>query len=164
MPTKNILRFDKLSNLKHYSQTSIILKRKLFTEKTMSNQNIIDRIKTFEDACAELNIKTDEISCANINSKSYISEISKFSLSSIKIAIIAKALNEGWEPNWDDSNEQKWYPYFNWAAGGFVFRDAIYDYTLAYTFGGSRVCFKSKTLAEYAGKQFIALYNDYLKM
>ena len=80
----------------------------------------------------------------------------------LKIQIIAKALNEGWYPNWNDTNEYKYYPWFKASPGvGFSFSD--YDFALTRSTVGSRLCFKSRDLAEYAGKQFIDIYNQFLK-
>jgi hypothetical protein len=37
----------------------------------------------------------------------------------------------------------------------------VYDYWRAVASVGSRLCFKSRELAEYAGKQFIDIYTDF---
>ena len=76
-----------------------------------------------------------------------------------ELTIIARALNQGWKPNWNDSNEQKWYPYFSFGSGGFSFVFTSYDYTFTIASGGSRLYFKSKTLAEYVGRQFVEKYK-----
>jgi hypothetical protein len=83
-----------------------------------------------------------------------------------KLIIIAEALNEGWQPNWNDMNEYKYFPWFRVKAdakrpGGFGFSDSGYVSWAASTHVGSRLCFKTSALALYAGKQFEKLYKEY---
>jgi hypothetical protein len=115
---------------------------------------IMDRIKTFEDAYNEIGIDPDDL----------FSEIdSPDEIAYKKLKLIAKVLNEGWEPNWDDSNERKWWSWFKWSSGsGFVFSHSGYicDYTSTHV--GSRLCFKNEELANYFGKQFIDIHRDLL--
>ena len=83
-----------------------------------------------------------------------------------QIIVIAEALNEGWKPNWDDDNEAKYYPWF-WkeeegVSSGFVFYGTDYRYSRASAGYGLRLCFKTRALAEYAGEQFIEIWNKIL--
>ncbi len=122
--------------------------------KDFFSKKITDRIKSFEDACIEL--KTTEE--AVIKNYDTVDEIAYR-----KLKLIAKALNEGWEPNWNDSSESKWWPYFDWSSGsGFDFSFSYFDYGNAFTDVGSRLCFKTKELTQYAGTQFIEIYRDFL--
>ncbi|MGE9312847.1 hypothetical protein ACLOAU_14460 [Niabella sp. CJ426] len=119
---------------------------------------VTDRIKTFEDACKELGI--DKIQMELIGLDSGDSESVE---SYIKLIIIAKALNEGWMPDWSDSNQYKYFPWFEHKSGFGLSYDGC-DYWHASTSVGSRLCFKSSELAEYAGKQFGDIYNNYLSI
>lgn len=117
------------------------------------------KIKTFEDACKAL----------NINSETVIPDFSLFPkshqkamIAHAKLIIIAEALNEGWKPDWSDWDQYKYYPWFDMeksASGGFSCN--IYDSRVTASLVGSRLCFKSPELAEYAGTQFLDLYKDY---
>ena len=78
------------------------------------------------------------------------------------IKLLCKSLNEGWTPDWDDSSESKHYAWFDMRGGSSGFRFLDYDYWFAGTFVGSRLCFKTRELAEYAGKQFVEVYKDYM--
>ena len=83
-----------------------------------------------------------------------------------QMVVIAEALNEGWKPNRDDSNEPKYFPYF-WkekegVSSGFVFDDADCGYSIADAGSGLRLCFRTRALGEYAGKQFIEIWNKIL--
>jgi len=124
--------------------------------KEFFSQKITDRIKTYEDACAELGISfltEKEFSTSGLKGDEIILR---------KIKTITEALNEGWKPDWTNADQYKYYPWFRMSSGGFVFYAASYAYSLAYAGDASRLCFKSSELAEYAGKQFLQLYSDYI--
>ena len=111
---------------------------------------ITDKIKTYEDVCNYLGIE-------NKPKSSYD-----------QLCDIAKALNEGWKPNFNDINELKHYPYFSIEKYGRKNGSAGLGCCYAFCgFGnasadvGSRLCFKTKELAIYAAQQFKDLYEDY---
>jgi len=143
---------------------------------------VTERIKTFEDACAELGDSNPMVLAyreMNINLpciRTYL-----------KLCIITEALNEGWEPQFT-KGELRWYPWFylcrdedlsdksdewkqehalkdfgnyqgEWAGLASAFSYNAPSGTLAYF--GSRLCYKSKELAEYSGKRFIDLWADF---
>lgn len=113
---------------------------------------ITERVKTFEDACNILGIKPE----IAINQDGEKDEIAYQ-----KLKIIARALNEGWQPDYSNGDERKYSPWFEFVPGsGFRFLDYAYEGT--YTIVGSRLVFKIRELAEYAGKKFVDIYNDFL--
>lgn len=75
------------------------------------------------------------------------------------VVVIAEALNEGWTPDWDNSDELKWYPWFEMGSSAFAFSDSCYDCSDAAAGSGSRLRFKTEDLATYAGKQFIDVFK-----
>ena len=154
------------------------------------NRPVTERIKTFEDACAALgedhlyvqmfqDIYTkSEKAGANVNSDV---------VAYLKLRIITAALNEGWEPQFTQ-DEERWFPWhILWTEEELASKDEEWKRDrclttmqhhrgewagLAYAHSyeapsptsanvGSRLCFKSDTLAEYAGKQFINLWMDF---
>ena len=136
----------------------------LFGKKTFQ-KDVMDRIKTFADALNELGNDDEDVRQYKkmigvfLDDKNHI-------LNYHRATIIVKALNEGWEPNFGNFDEYKYYPWFKFqkgsdAASGFGF--SYYDWTCSSTGTdvGARLCFKTGELAEYAGKQFEALYKDY---
>ena len=107
-------------------------------------------------------------------------------LAYFKLRIITKALNDGWEPKFIPG-EYRWAPYFllytkeeiekmnaetrarvvyrsnnNANAVGGVSCAGADDSAYVNTNIGSRLAFKSKVLAEYAGKQFTEIYADFI--
>jgi len=66
----------------------------------------MDRIKTFEDACAELELYPEEVLAG------FMKTASTDEIAYRKLRIIAEALNEGWKPDWSNSDEYKYYPWF----------------------------------------------------
>lgn len=128
--------------------------------KDFFHRDITDRIKTYEDACELLGLDSDDmpdVSCVP-------EEDEKSHIAYHKLIIIARALNEGWRPNWKNTNEDKW---FNWwyidtntAGFGSAYSANAPSHTTAAL--GSRLCFKTKKLAVYAANQFQSLYEDYL--
>lgn len=114
------------------------------------------KIKTFEDACTAL--KLDSKTCLP-DVSGMPEKYQKPVLADAKLTIIAEALNEGWTPDWDNGNWDKYYPWFDMRPSvGFSFLD--YDDDGTYSTVGSRLCYKSSELAEYAGRQFLELYKD----
>ncbi|SFL09613.1 hypothetical protein SAMN05216357_112107 [Porphyromonadaceae bacterium KH3CP3RA] len=123
--------------------------------KEFFSDKITDRVKTYEDACRVLGeVQLNELAC-------FISGLTQDEIFYRKLKTITKALNEGWTPDWSDGDQKKWFPYFN-ASSGFAFSDTDCLYSGPRAGDGSRLCFKSKELAEYAGRQFTDLYKGFI--
>lgn len=122
--------------------------------------SITDQVKTFQDACEILGID-GEVITGSINDA--LSDDAESITANIKLIIIARALNEGWVPDWSNGSQYKYIPWFKHKSG---FGLSYYDYDDWYTTTtvGSRLCFKTKELAEYAAEQFADLYKDYLSI
>lgn len=123
--------------------------------------DVRDRVKTFEDACYELGKD-------HVFFKEYVlcqeNGCSNDLIAYLKLRIITAALNEGWKPKFD-SMEQRFYILFN-AIRGEISAPCVVDCFAdvfgrnAYTSCGDALAFKSKELAEYAGKQFFDIYLE----
>lgn len=130
----------------------------LFGKQVALYDNITDRVKSFEDACQVLGISTNVPEVKGLPRKHQKAIIANY-----KLIIIAEALNEGWKPNWQDSDEYKYYPWFdmsNPAGVGFSFTYFTASSTAANI--GSRLCLKNRELAIYFGQTFTDLFNDSL--
>jgi hypothetical protein len=83
-----------------------------------------------------------------------------------KLAIITRALNEGWEPDWENWSEYKYWSWFYTADyganAGFACAYADLVPSGADATVGSRLCFKTRSLATYASEQFRDLYFEYI--
>ncbi len=119
--------------------------------------DIKDKVKSFEDACKVLDITPSVPVVTGIPEK-----YQKPLIANYQLMVIAEALNEGWTPDWSNGEWDKWYPWFNMdnssSAGRFSFDDS--DTLCSYSYVGSRLCFKSEELADYAGTQFLELYRE----
>ena len=83
-----------------------------------------------------------------------------------KLIVIAEAWNkqDGFVPDYSNSNQYKWFPWFRYSddAAGFVCAYSSNTATTTTATIGSRLCFKSEERATEFGKQFIDLWNDFL--
>lgn len=127
-------------------------------------KKVTEVIKSFEDA-AKATGRPNTPNFSNVPK-----DLRDYFEAQYQIVVIAEALNEGWIPNWDNSNEPKYFPYF-WhedaddeekVYSGFIFNYAIYYFSSANAGNGLRICFKTGELAEYAGEQFIEIWNKIL--
>lgn len=125
-----------------------------------NNQKITDRVKTFEDACA---IEAPSPELTPLLSYQGTDKDMIAARDWAKMNHIRKVLNEEWEPNWSNSSELKFYPWFDMSSGsGLSYYDFDNDYSSSLV--GSRLCFKSSALARYAGTQFIDLYKSFMTL
>lgn len=116
-------------------------------------KDIKERIKTLDDILKHHGIEPDDF-------ESDYKGLPEHIINYQYLVLLAEALNEGWEPNWDNSNEYKYYPWFVMRSSGFRFGVCVNWSTSSFV--GSRLCFKSRKLAEYAGNQFTDLYKKYM--
>lgn len=120
-----------------------------------TDQEIIKKIKTVEDA---------EKLC--IERESDLTDIEKSIAAYEKLCLITRQLNQGWIPDWSNFSQRKWFNWFYFASAGaycgFSYSYSAYDAATVAANIGSRLCFKSKALAQYAAIQFKSLYEDYL--
>lgn len=121
-------------------------------------KDITERIKTFTDVLEHLNIDEDDF-------VDRIEDMTEDEAAYVKIKLIVRTLNEGWVPDWSNSNQYKYYPWFRMGSSsgvGFSFYVDGNGDTISNC--GSRLCFKSRELAVYAGEQFENIYKDYLTL
>lgn len=126
-------------------------------------EEITDRVKTYEDACKVLCV--EPINEQNAKAQGFRSD----EIARRKLETIAAALNEGWKPDWNNTDQYKYYPYFYIqenakGKGSAGLSCANTSGTAASTTApvGSRLCFYASRLARYAGNQFTDLYEQIL--
>ena len=105
----------------------------------------------------------------------------------LKLRIITEALNEGWHPKFTE-DEYRYYPWFYiytkeeydnfseeekrrcvgrayydaYACCSLVYAHSFYASSSSYTNVGVRLAFSNRDLADYAGKQFIDIWADFV--
>jgi hypothetical protein len=126
------------------------------TEKKSSKFNF-KTIKTFEDACKKLGIESTEVEI-----KAAHDEAIKPMKAYYKLVIIFLAINNGWKPDWGNTSQYKYYPWYWVLSSGFGFSDTLCYYDYSSTYVGSRLCTDSSEKAMYIAEQFKAEYQDYL--
>ena len=120
-------------------------------------KDIKDRVKTVEDACKILGEEDSDV----ISHKILIeSKVAEHIIANQALVVVIKALNEGWVPDWKNNKYDKWVNWFSMSlplSSRFSF--CYSDDWISRSSVGSRLCLKSKELAEYAAKQFLYLYE-----
>ena len=145
-------------------------------------KDVRKRIKTFEDACHEIGIVAEAWNRDKISLG-----LEPDVLAFLKLRIIVKALNKGWEPQFTE-DECRYYPWlilytgeeynkldeeeksrvvyrsfsFASALGGVSFASAFYDSSFSSAFVGVRLAFKTSELAAYCGRQFLDIWADFV--
>ena len=129
------------------------------TKKTASNDAKFDfkTIKNFADACTKLALDPTQLPDVSMIPEEFRKPI----INAYKLMIIYKAINDGWVPDWNDSDQYKYYPYFRVWSSGFGFSYSDYSYAYASTFVGSRLCTDTSGKAMYIAEQFKAEYQEY---
>lgn len=137
----------------------------LFKGKVNFSGKITDRVKSFADACDVLGIHQPSFSMIVEDRSNGFTHSDVIAFNALmQLTLIVRALNEGWTPDWKDSNQVKYYVWLTDFKSGSGFSGSGYDCSYAATHVGSRLCFKSAELAEYAGVQFRELYNQYFNL
>ena len=126
--------------------------------KRVFQKDITERVKSVEDAIKELG--NDDVEVIQLNRMKSIG-LQNHIIGNQELIVIAKALNEGWQPDWQNDNQYKYFPWFDMddssSAGRFSFCGS--DYQRSGSFVGSRLCFKSRELSNYAENQFEDIYR-----
>lgn len=160
----------------------------LVDEQVKDNRPVTERIKTFQDALDELGAEHPLVEQYVQIEGAYRGEENVTDIVAyLKLRIITAALNEGWEPQFT-TNEYRYFPYFvlysqeeidemdeeqkhrvvyrsSYSAsahGGVSCASAYYGSSHTFAAIGSRLAFKTRELAKYAGEQFIEIWADYV--
>lgn len=160
----------------------------LIQDKKEDLRPVTERVKTFEDAIAELGKDNNLVMMFKHFEAEGFAAGSEDLVAYLKLRIITAALNEGWTPQFT-GDEYRYYPWFDlygereWndlsedtkrqrgvlfggaadggAVAGFACAYSAYAPSYASAYFGSRLCFKNRELALYAGKQFAPLWLEF---
>ena len=78
------------------------------------------------------------------------------------LMVIFEAINDGWEPDFSDHSQGKYYPWPWFLSSGFGFSDSGYYYAHSTTLVGSRLCTDNSEKAIYILNQFPDLWKNWL--
>lgn len=76
-----------------------------------------------------------------------------------KIELIKEVVNQGWVEDWNNSNEYKYYPLFNFDSGGFRFFDS---FSCCSHFASELAFYKTKEISSFVGKTFLKEYKEFI--
>ena len=111
MEKKISIQREKVLNAYHQAtEEQKALLENMFGKDMFQPKNIMERVKTFEDACEVLGEEHSYVqeyrSVANINF-----DFTQDIIAYLKLRIICAALNDGWKPTNSDG-ECRYYPWF----------------------------------------------------
>lgn len=123
-------------------------------------------VKSYEEACALIGEQP-------MNEKKMAKILRPDEIARRKLTTIAKALNgPDWEPDWHNRSQAKWRPWF-WIKGlrfggnapdvagdGLAFASSDGTPSVADAYIGSRLCFKTEALSDYAAETFLDLWDQ----
>lgn len=115
----------------------------------------INKIKNYEDICQIDGVDPVQ-SLPFPEAKTEEEKVLNFFAKAMRIC---RVLNEGWVPDWNNSSQWKYYPWF-YMKGAFSFRG--YNYDSGNSNVSSRLCFKNSDLAKFAGTTFVNIYKGFM--
>ena len=175
----SIQKENVLTAYKQATEEQKTLLESMFGKDMFKPKDIMERVKTFEDAYNELGEEHSYVQeyrgVANVNF-----DFTQDIIAYLKLRIICEALNEGWKPTFSDG-ECRYYPWF------YIYNQNEYEklnkdekkkcrvvgrsnssayahHASSYlsTRSGSQIAFKTRELSEYCAEQFIDIWADYL--
>lgn len=155
-------------------------------EQPKDTRPITERVKCWDDVVRELGYDPVERMLDHCERGDGF-DIEPDEIAYIKLKAIAKVLNEGWEPKFT-TDEYRYFPWFYLytqeqidemtedersrvvlrsdygahAYGGVACAYAGIDSSSAVAYCGSRLAFKTRELAIYAGQQFVDIWADFV--
>lgn len=130
------------------------------TENYLPKIKTMTKIKTIEEAFKAKGLDPNalpDVSALPEGLRDYV-------IAQYQLAVVVSALNEGWEPDWSNEDQWKYYPWFSVEENdnkpsGFGLSCDVYVCWYSRTFVGSRLCFANRETAKYAAETFTELYE-----
>lgn len=177
-----------LNAYKHASEEQKALLENMFGKDMFQSKNIMERVKTFEDACEVLGEDHQYVKAYREWMRISYADCKDIT-AYLKLRIICAALNEGCNQTFI-KDKYMYYPWFDFytkeeynkldkdkkkefsivglshkttSTNGCICCSCTFESnSIAYKGICSRLAFKTEELAEYCGKQFIDIWADYL--
>lgn len=130
--------------------------------KEFFTTNIMDIVISYEAACEHLGKNPiEELPYNNPTTNRH-----RYLNACAMLDIISEALLDGTILDWENYNQQKWWPWFNKykSGSGFRFRGSAYGWTGTCARGGARLCLDTKLKSDHFGSHpnFLNIWNDFL--
>ena len=113
------------------------------------------QVRGFESAC-ELNNQ----SAYTIEKRWKNAELTNYQIEHLKLEYCIKTINEGWTPNWNNSNEYKWYNWLEKKSSGCV--GCLSSYLFSDSYMGFSLYYETEEKAKHGIKYFLNYYNSIL--
>lgn len=150
----NYFTFDLKTARGYYPGSTGDFKKMLeeqFTKEGLTQIDIFDKVKSYEDAKALVKLTKDDI---------------EGRVAMDMMLTIRKALVQDWEADYANPNQKKWYPYFIYdkSLSAFRLNDTYYAYEGTNTLLGARLVFPDEKTARYFGSHppFLEIINKFL--
>lgn len=124
--------------------------------KIKDGSEAFDKIKDYKSFCKYFGIKE-----LTIKDFEQFGDQAKKMFAFHKIKNFETYFNDGWKPDWSNSNEYKWYPYFEFkkGSGGWCFYGSDVRIYISYAVAAF---YKDQKIADFIGKTFLDIYSDFM--
>lgn len=78
-----------------------------------------------------------------------------------KAVVLIRAINDGWEPDWDNGNERKYFLWFDMGSSS-GFRYSAYDRWRSLSAVGSRLAFKNYEDGQWLFDQYPEVFENFM--
>ena len=185
----SIKRENVLTAYEGASKEQKTLLENMFGKDVFQPKSIMERVKTFEDACEELGEDHQYVKAYREWMRVSFADCKDIT-AYLKLRIICTALNDGWKLKFA-GNEFRYYPWFyiyptkegyeklnsdekkecravgrssrnSYVFGCIVSASASIESSYSFSVYVPRFALKTRELAEYCSKQFIDIWGDYL--
>lgn len=161
MTTENLNKLNTLISSKNvqnqYLATCLLRQNKDFPnqKELLRKIPVINRINSLSDVFIETNSSKDILIF-----KSPQNAFEKYINACVLIPKIVQAYNEGWEPDWNDSKEYKYFPRFE--KNGLIWSVDYYDFLGTDSDLPGSHYYKNSDILMSSCKKFEEIYNDWL--
>ena len=184
----SIQKENVLTAYKQATEEQKTLLENMFGKDMFKPKDIMDRVKTFEDACEVLGEDHQYVKAYREWMRIYYADCKDIT-AYLKLRIICAALNEGWEPKFDGEEYRHYHLFWIYTKkeydelkgdkkkrcrvfgmsnriasehDGTVYAIASSTSAFSNVYSGYLLTLKTEELAKYCGCQFIDIWSDYL--
>jgi hypothetical protein len=130
------------------------------TKKTTKKKSAFDfrTIKTVEDAFKKNGYDSTKLPDLSMIPEKFRTQL----ITCFMLMVIFEAINDGWEPNFSNHTQGKYYPWPWVSSSGFGFSRSDCHFASTITTVGSRLCTDTSEKALYILDQFSDLWKNWL--